>query len=231
MSRFVDLTHRVQERVRESMTQNENQVFMGIALFMGALIGLVVAGFIVATEGLQSLLFPEDVERWRRLVTPILGTITAGYLLSYFFPEARGSGVPQTKAAMFARQGLIPMRTVFGKFLCSWITLGSGIALGREGPSVQIGAGLSSSLGRALGLTAERIQMLVPIGAAAAMAAAFNTPLAAILFDLEEIIGNLHAPILGSAVVSVFTSLFVMRLLLGNEPLFHVPEYQAVHPA
>ena len=230
MSRVSDFTQRIQERVRESMVKNEDQVFMGLTIVIGAIVGLVIVAFILVIDGLGALLYDDDGARWRRLVVPIAATLTAGYLLYRFFPDARGSGVPQTKAAMFARRGLIPLKTVVGKFITSSITLAAGIALGREGPSVQIGAGLASGLGRGLGLAADKVQMLVPIGAAAALAAAFNTPLAAILFALEEIMGNLHAPILGSVVVSVFTSLFVMRLILGNEPLFEVPAYEAVHP-
>ena len=230
MSRVSDFTHRIQDRVRELMAQNENQVFMVLTIVIGAVVGLTIVAFILVTDGLETLLYAEGGARWRRLVTPILATLGVGFLLQRFFPDARGSGVPQTKAAMFARRGVIPFRTVVGKFLTSSMTLASGIALGREGPSVQIGGGLASSLGRGLGLAGDKIQMLVPIGAAAALAAAFNTPLAAILFALEEIVGNLHAPILGSVVVSVFTSLFVMRLILGNDPLFEVPAYETVHP-
>jgi CIC family chloride channel protein len=83
---------------------------------------------------------------------------------------------------------------VIGKFICSGISLASGIALGREGPSVHVGAGLASVLGRRMGLSPSRIRSLIPIGASAALAAAFNTPIAAVLFSLEEVMGDLHAP-------------------------------------
>jgi len=231
MSRFTDVTHRVQDRVRDLMAQNENQVFMALTLVIGALVGLVVVAFIVVTDTLEQALYEDQGERWRLLVTPIVATLIAGFLLYRFFPDARGSGVPQTKAAMFARRGLIPLRTAVGKFIASSLTLAGGIALGREGPSVQIGGGLASAIGRGLGLKGERIQMLVPVGAAAALAAAFNTPIAAVLFALEEIMGNLHAPILGSVVISAATSWLVLRLLLGDEPLFAVPDYEVVHPS
>jgi len=122
------------------------------------------------------------------------------------------------------------MRTVLGKFFCTSATLASGIPLGREGPSVQVGAGLASVLGRNLGLRPERLKALLPVGAAAAIAAAFNTPLAAVLFSLEEIVGDLHAPVLGSVVLASATSWIVLRLLLGNNPLFKVPQYQLIHP-
>jgi chloride channel protein, CIC family len=153
-----------------------------------------------------------------------------GYLLYRFFPDARGSGVPQTKAALYARGGRISLGTVFGKFFCTSATLASGIPLGREGPAVQVGAGIASVLGRRLRLRPERVKALVPVGAAAAIAAAFNTPLAAVLFALEEVVGDLHAPVLGSVVLASATSWAMLRMLLGNNPLFQVPQYQLVHP-
>jgi len=93
-----------------------------------------------------------------------------------------------------------------------------------------VGAGIASVLGRQLGLRPERVKELLPVGAAAAVAAAFNTPLAAVLFSLEEIVGDLHAPVLGSVVLASATAWMVLRLLLGNNPLFKVPQYQLIHP-
>jgi CIC family chloride channel protein len=103
--------------------------------------------------------------------------------------------------------------------------------MGREGPSVQIGAGLASIIGRWLQLSPRRVRDLVPVGAAGALAAAFNTPVAAVLFALEEIIGDMNAPLLGSTVVASVAAVIVERSILGNEPLFHVPTYRLVHPA
>jgi CIC family chloride channel protein len=176
-------------------------------------------------------IYPVGSTAWRRVFFPIAGSLGIGYLLYRYFPNARGSGVPQTKAALYARDGRILFRTVFGKFLCTSVTLASGIPLGREGPSVQVGAGIASVLGRNLGLSRERVKALIPVGAAAAIAAAFNTPLAAVVFALEEIVGDLNAPVLGSVIVASVTSWAVLRALLGNDPLFKVPQYQLVHPA
>ena len=103
--------------------------------------------------------------------------------------------------------------------------------MGREGPSVQIGAGLASAVGRWLQLSPQRVRDLVPVGAAGALAAAFNTPVAAVLFALEEIIGDMNASLIGSTVVASVASVIVERSILGNEPLFHVPTYRLVHPA
>jgi CIC family chloride channel protein len=117
---------------------------------------------------------------------------------------------------------------VAGKFVCCTVSLASGIPLGREGPAVYIGSGLASVIARRLGLSRLQIRALVPVGGAAALAAAFNTPIAAVLFSLEEIVGDLHAPILGSVVIASATSWMVLHLVLGDNPLFHVPSYHLV---
>jgi len=217
--------------VQSKLQNREDQVFLVLALVIGILTGLAVVAFILVTERAGMRLYPPHAARWRRFVFPLTGSIGIGYLLYRYFPNARGSGVPQTKAALYARQGVITLRTVIGKFLCTSVTLASGIPLGREGPSVQVGAGIGSVLGRSLGLRPEKVKALIPVGAAAAIAAAFNTPMAAVLFALEEIVGDLHAPVLGSVVLASVTSWMVLRLSLGNSPLFKVPQYQLVHPA
>jgi CIC family chloride channel protein len=209
--------------------EREEQVFLALTLLIGALVGLTVVAFIVLTEQFGAHLDAAGMNRWRRLLVPAVGSLAMGYLLYRFFPDARGSGVPQTKAALFARDGKITFSTVLGKFFCTSATLASGIPLGREGPAVQVGGGIASVLGRALGLRPEKVKALIPVGAAAAIAAAFNTPLAAVLFALEEVVSDLHAPVLGSVVLASATSWGVLRLLLGNDPLFKVPQYQLIN--
>jgi chloride channel protein, CIC family len=211
--------------------QREDQVFLLVTLLIGALVGMTVVAFIVLTERFGARIDATVAAAWRRLIVPIVGSLSMGFLLFKYFPDARGSGVPQTKAALYAREGFISLRTVVGKFFCTSATLASGIPLGREGPAVQVGAGIASLLGRTLGLSPEKVKSLIPVGAAAAIAAAFNTPLAAVLFALEEVVGDLHAPVLGSVVLASATSWAMLRLLLGNDPLFKVPQYQLVSPA
>jgi CIC family chloride channel protein len=218
------------DRVAE-LRQREGQVFLALALVIGALTGMAVVAFIVLTERLGMRLYPVGGAPWRRVLFPVVGSLGIGYLLYRYFPDARGSGVPQTKAALFARDGRITLRTVLGKFFCTSATLASGIPLGREGPSVQVGAGIGSVLGRLLGLSTEQVKRLIPVGAAAAIAAAFNTPLAAVLFSLEEITGDLYAPVMGAVVLASATAWMVLRVFLGDHPLFKVPQYQLLHPA
>lgn len=201
-----------------------------LSLIIGAVVGLIVVGFILVTGRLAARMYPPEGAAWRRVLVPTAGALVSGYLLYRYFPDARGSGIPQAKFALFIRNGYISLKTVVGKFLCCSVTLASGIPLGREGPSVQIGAGVASVIGRRAGLSPANVKALLPVGCAAALAAAFNTPIAAVLFALEEILGDMHAPVLGSVVLSSATSWMVLHLILGDSPLFHVPAYQLVNP-
>jgi CIC family chloride channel protein len=213
---------------RIELRGHEDKILLLLSLVISATVGLIVVSFVVVTERLGSKLIAAKAAG--RLLSPVLGSLVTGWLLFRFFPDARGSGIPQTRVAMVLEKGFIRLRTVVGKFLCSAISLASGIALGREGPSVQIGAGVASAAGRRLGLGEDHVRSLIPVGTAAALAAAFNTPLAAVLFTLEEILADLHARVVGSVVIGAATSWIVLRLILGDEPLFRVPAYQLVHP-
>jgi CIC family chloride channel protein len=215
---------------RTGFRDRESQLLIVLSIAIGILVGLAVVTFILLTGRLATRMYPPGSAAWRRVLIPTAGALVSGYLLFRFFPNARGSGIPQTKFALFIRDGYIALRTVLGKFLCCSISLASGIALGREGPSVQIGAGIASVIGRRFGLSPETVKSLVPVGCSAALAAAFNTPIAAVLFSLEEILGDLHAPVLGSVVLSSATSWMVLHLILGDQPLFHTPSYQLVNP-
>lgn len=212
-------------------SRREQRTDIVLSIVIGALVGLVIVAFILLTGRLAGRMYPPESAAWRRLLIPAGGALLSGYLLFRYFPEARGSGIPQTKFAVYIRDGFISFRTTAGKFLCCSLSLASGIALGREGPSVHIGAGVASALARSFGLPPARVRQLLTAGSSAALAAAFNTPIAAVLFSLEEILGNLHAPVLGSVVLSSATSWMVLHLVLGDEPLFHVPAYQLIHPS
>jgi chloride channel protein, CIC family len=209
----------------------ENHIFLALTILIGVLAGLAAVLFTLAIRGTTYLLFGIAPSYLRYILVPTLMSLFTGFLLVKFFPDARGSGVPQTEAAYHLNQGNIPLRTAFGKFLTGALCIGSGHSMGREGPSVQIGAGIGSSIGRWFHLSPARLQSLVPVAAAAALAAAFNTPVAAVIFALEEIIGDMNAALIGSTVVASVASVIVERSILGNSPIFHVPAYHLVHPA
>jgi CIC family chloride channel protein len=219
------------KKLLDRLRQNESQLTIVLSLIIGALVGLVIVAFILLTGRLAARMYPPGGAGWHRILLPTLGSLVTGYLLWRYFPLARGSGIPQTKFALFVNEGRISFRTVIGKFFCCSASLASGIALGREGPSAHIGAGLASVIARRLGLSQERVKSLVPVGCSAALAAAFNTPIAGVLFSLEEVMGDLHASVLGTAVLSSATSWMVLHLILGDDPLFHVAGYKLVHPA
>lgn len=209
----------------------ENQLFLALTLVVGVLAGLSAVMFAIAIDWTSRAFFGLDPSAGRMFLVPVIGSLVAGVLLAKVFPDVRGSGIPQTKAAYHLRQGEIPARVPIGKFLMGVLCIGAGHSVGREGPSVQIGAGIASMIGRWVPLPPERLKALVPVGAAGALAAAFNTPIAAVIFALEEIIGDMNAPLLGSTVVASVASVVVARSILGNEPLFRVPPYTLEHPA
>src|SRR5271167_1463279 len=99
--------------------QREQRVLLFLSILIGALTGLVVVAFIALTERLGMRLYPVGSAAWRRVLVPVGGSLSMGYLLYRYFPDARGSGVPQTKAALFAHEGVITLRTIFGKFFCT----------------------------------------------------------------------------------------------------------------
>jgi CIC family chloride channel protein len=212
-------------------SQRENQLFLLLTILIGIIAGLAAVLFTVAIDQVGHRLFGLAPSRLRLFAIPPTVSVLTGVLLAKAFPDVRGSGVPQTETAYHLAAGVIPGHVPLGKFLTGVLCIGSGHSMGREGPSVQIGAGLASVAGRWLGLSPQRIRDLVPVGAAGALAAAFNTPVAAVLFALEEIIGDMNATLIGSTVVASVAAVIVERSILGNDPLFHVPTYRLVHPA
>lgn len=208
----------------------ENQIFLVLVIMIGILSGLAAVLFTLAIKGTSYLLFGISPSVLRFLIVPTVVSFVAGFLLKRYFPEARGSGVPQVEAAYHLQDGYVPGRVAFGKFVTGVMCIGSGHSMGREGPSVQIAAGMASAIGRWFRLSPKSARSLVPVAAAAALSGAFNTPVAAVLFALEEIIGDLNAPLIGSAVVASVSAVIVERAVLGNEPVFHVPQYRLVSP-
>ncbi len=212
------------------------RVFFFSSIAIGAVCGLAAVSFHLLIRKVTSLFFgaPDFVASsagWLRFLwVPAAGALVAGAFLKYWVPEARGSGIPQTKTAYFVRSGEIPFRVTLGKFFLSALSIGTGGSIGREGPTVQICAGLASAIGRVFSLTRDQIKTLLPVGAAAGLAAAFNTPIAAVTFTMEELVGDLNARVLGSIVLASVSAAVVERAILGNEPVFHVPAYSLQHP-
>lgn len=210
----------------------EERFFLVLSVFIGIFSGLAVVCFRLAIDWTRMYLLGSEITAspLRLLLVPCLAGLLIAVLVIHFFPLARGSGVNQTKAALYIYNGYIPFRTAIGKFITAALAIGSGQSLGPEDPSLQIGAGLASALGRKLRLSRDRMRLIAPVGAAAGLAAAFNAPISAVLFVIEEVIGRWSAGVLGSVVLSAVSSVVVMRLFLGSEPLFRIPPVEVIRP-
>ena len=216
-----------------SLALSEGNLFLLLAILIGMCSGLAVVCFRVAMDWTRIALLGPSLAppHLRVLLMPVAGGLVVAFLVQRFFPAARGSGVNQTKAAVYVFDGYVPFRTVIGKFLTCSLAIGSGQSLGPEDPSLQMGAGIASMLGRRLKLSREKLRLLAPVGAAAGLAAAFNAPISAVLFVIEEVIGTWSASALGAIILAAVSSAVVMRSFLGGEPMFRVPPYTLAHPA
>jgi chloride channel protein, CIC family len=210
----------------------EGQFFVFLSLVIGLFGGLSVVCFRLAIDSMRMWLLGSSLHPSapRVVLVPAIAGLVVAFLVLRFFPRARGSGVNQTKAAVYIFDGRIPFNTVIGKFLTCALGIGSGQSLGPEDPSLQIGAGIASALGRRMHLSREKLRLIAPVGAAAGLAAAFNSPISAVLFVIEEVIGNWSAGVLGAVVVSAVASVTVARWFLGDAPLFRVPVFHLRHP-
>ena len=210
----------------------EDRFFLVLSVFIGVFSGLAVVCFRFAIGWCRLYLLGSGavLSPSRLLLAPTLAGLVIAVLVIHFFPRTRGSGVNQTKAALYIYNGHIPIRTAIGKFMTAALAIGSGHSLGPEDPSLQIGACLASVLGRQMRLSRDRMRLIAPVGAAAGLAAAFNAPISAVLFVIEEVIGRWTAGILGSVVLSAVSSVVVMRWFLGSESLFRIPAVQLERP-
>jgi len=210
----------------------EDRFFLILSVFIGIFAGLAVVGLRLAIDWTStSLLGPAPSPHTLRvLLVPAGVGLVIAFLVLHVFPGVRGSGVNQTKAAFYIYNGRIPFRTAVGKFVTAALAIGSGQSLGPEDPSLQIGASLAWVMGRGMKFSRDKLRLLAPIGAAAGLAAAFNAPISAVLFVIEEVIGRWSAAILGSVVLSAISSVVVVRGFLGAQPLFRIPELAGVYP-
>jgi chloride channel protein, CIC family len=216
-----------------SGTFREDRFFLMLAVFIGLFSGLAVVCFRLAIDWsrialLGPVLQPHNV---RLIIAPVVASLLLTVLVIHVFPGAGGSGINQTKSALYIFNGFIPFKTAVGKFITAALAIGAGHSLGPEDPSLQIGASLASALGRRMNLSRERLRLLAPVGAAAGLAAAFNAPISAVLFVIEEVIGRWSAGILGSVVLSAISSVVVVRWFLGSQPLFRIPPITLARPS
>jgi CIC family chloride channel protein len=192
------------------------------------LAGLAAEGFLA--EASDPLRVASQLTWQWRLLVPAAGGLIVGPLIYFFAREAKGHGVPEVMAAVALRGGVIRTRVVAVKALASAISIGSGGSVGREGPIVQIGSALGSTIGQMLKVPASQLRTIVGCGAAAGIAATFNAPIAGALFAAEVVVGNFAVAQLSPIVIASVVATVVSRFALGNHPAFPVPPYELVSP-
>ncbi|WP_067359071.1 chloride channel protein [Streptomyces noursei] len=165
------------------------------------------------------------------IITPIVGGLLYGPLVDRFAKEARGHGVPEVMLAVAQRGGRINPQVSVVKALASALCIGSGGSVGREGPIVQIGSALGSTLGRLAKVPEGRMRLLVACGAAGGIAATFNAPLAGVFFSMELILGTFSAEAFGATVLASVTASVIGRAAFGNTAFLTLPPFHVEHLA
>ena len=158
------------------------------------------------------------------ILVPVLGGIVVTFLVVNFAPEARGHGVPEVMDAIYYKEGIIRPVVAVVKSLASAVSIGTGAAVGREGPIIQIGASLGSSLGQLVPMLPWQRITLVAAGAGAGIAATFNTPIGGVMFAIELMMPELSARTFLPVALATGAATFIGRILLGLQPAFAVPD-------
>ncbi len=215
----------------------EHTVMSGLALLVGLAGGFGAVGFRRLIDAVQRLAYGDDsallylVEQlptYHILLVPALGGLMVGPLVYFYAAEAKGHGVPEVMDAVALKSGLIRKRLVLVKTLASAICIGTGGSVGREGPIVQIGSAIGSTIGQLLKVSTQRMRTLVGCGAAAGIAATFNAPIAGAMFSLEIILADFGVATFSPIVISAVVATAVSRHYLGDIPAFAVPAYNVV---
>jgi chloride channel protein, CIC family len=222
----------ITQELIQKLPENTRPLIITVILSIAAALSAVLFMFAIKKIfALTYLNFAEGSKLYFALASLILITVTSlivGFLLYILSPDAAGSGIPQVKSSYWKEMGNISLRTTVVKFIAGVISIGGGNSLGREGPSVFIGSGVATNLNDLLGVKERNKRAASLIGASAGLAAAFNTPLAAISFVIEEIVGDFNNRYLGRVVISSVIGAFVVYALLGRQPSFSLPSIENI---
>ena len=162
---------------------------------------------------------------WYVVLVPVIGGLIYGPLVDFFAPEARGHGVPEVMLAVAQRGGRIRPQVAVVKALASALCIGSGGSVGREGPIVQVGSALGSTIGQVLHMPSTRLRLLVACGAAGGISATFNAPIAGVLFALELILRDFEAQAFGVVVLASVAANVVGRAAFGSAAFLVLPSF------
>ncbi|MBW2000288.1 MAG: chloride channel protein [Deltaproteobacteria bacterium] len=216
---------------------SENASLVILGTIVGLAGGLGAVGFRYAIAFFQILAYGwrgelldvvGQIPWYLRILLPALGGLIVGPTVYFFAREAKGHGVPEVMEAVALRRGVIRKRVVFVKTLVSAICIGTGGSVGREGPIVQIGSAVGSTIGQLLNVSLDRMKILVGCGAAAGIAATFNAPLAGSMFAFEIVLDEFAISVFSPIIISAVTATAVSRYFLGDAPAFMVPAYELI---
>ena len=218
-------------KLLDHLAPREGLVLLVMAIIVGVATGFAAVFFIRLIQYIQIFfyggsekIFPALGRLWI-IIIPVIGGLLVGPIITKFATEAKGHGVPEVMQALILRGGRIRPRVALAKIIASALCIGTGGSAGREGPIVQVGSALGSSVGQWLHLSDERIKNLVACGAAAGIAATFNAPIAGVVFAIEVLLSELQVAVFGNVVVSAVAASIVSRIFLGSRPAFEIPGY------
>lgn len=219
------------------MKRNEHTLMGVVAVFLGVAGGFGAVGFRYLINFFQKISYGssenlldivQSIPWYHKVWVPALGGLVVGPLVYFLAREAKGHGVPEVMEAVAIRGGLIRKRIVLIKTMASAVCIATGGSVGREGPIVQIGSAIGSTIGQLLKVSADRMRTLAGCGAAAGIAATFNAPIAGSMFALEIILGEFGLATFSPIVISSVTATAVSRHFLGDAPAFIVPAYELI---
>ena len=201
----------------------------GEGILIGFFVGLIVVAFrylLEQAEMLRNVVYSYlRAEYWPFTILGFLGLVVIAYILNWIVkiePMAAGSGIPQVKGIILGLMKMNWLRVLINKFIGGVLAIGAGLSLGREGPSIQLGAAIGQGISRKLGRSRMEERYLLTSGASAGLAAAFNAPLAGVIFSLEELHKNFSPTVLMPAVAAALTAVVVSQQFFGYNPIFNV---------
>lgn len=202
------------------------------AILVGLISGMLVVGFKVSINSLFWTIqkFLSAFPTWQKaLIFPLittLGGLISGILVYKFAPETKGSGIPYVKMTMARMGNMTRIRSIVVKFFAGVAGIGTGLSLGREGPSVQLGAGAGALVGRLFKMSGTNQDKLIAAGAGSAIGATFNAPIAGTIFVLEELVQKFTPALLFPVLVATVSAASLARHFLGSNPSFDLPKLQ-----
>src|SRR5580658_6849737 len=197
------------------------------AVLFRALIGLIHNVAFLGTFSMSydaSVFTPPSPSGAFIILVPVIGGLIVTFLITNFAPEARGHGVPEVMDAIYYKEGVIRPVVAVIKSLASALSIGTGAAVGREGPIIQIGSAIGSTLGQIVRMAPWQRITLVAAGAGAGIAATFNTPIGGVMFAIELMMPELSARTFLPVALATGAATFIGRILLGLQPAFAVPD-------